>query len=87
MLYTKRFSFDTLNSSATEWNLVFSLWSGTATREEAASTTFGLISQLATRKVAGGLQADNFVGFIGVLNDFASAAGQGDVKYRNSPAG
>lgn len=66
---------------------MFALWSGTAAREEAASTTFGLVSQLASGQIAGGLGPDNFVGFIGVLNDFANVAGQGDVRYRNSHAG
>ena len=73
--------------SATEWNLVFALWSATAVKEEAAVTSFALIGQLAAGQLAGGLSADNFVGFIRVLTDFATAAGMGDVRYRNSPAG
>lgn len=73
--------------SATEWNLVFALWSATAAKEEAAITSFSLVSQLAAGQLANGLNADNFVGFIRVLNDFATVAGAGDVKHRNSSAG
>jgi brefeldin A-resistance guanine nucleotide exchange factor 1 len=73
--------------SATEWNLVFALWSATAAKEEAAVTSFSLISQLAAGQLAIGLNADNFVGFVRVLNDFATVAGAGDVKHRNSAAG
>lgn len=73
--------------SSTEWNLVFSLWASTAYKDEAAAISFDLIGKLATGQLGGGLHADNFVGFIRVLNDFANVAGEGDVRYRNSPQG
>ena len=73
--------------SATEWNLVFALWSSTAVSEEAAAISFELISQLAAGQLADGLGAENFVGFVKVLNDFAGLSGTGDVKHRNSQAG
>lgn len=66
---------------------MYALWSATASKEEAAVVSFDLISQLAQGRLGGGLHAENFTGFIKVLNDFASVAGAGDVRYRNSPAG
>ena len=73
--------------SATEWNLVFALWISTAVKEEAAALSFDVISQLATGHLGDGLGAENFVGFVKVLNAFAGLSGTGDVKLRNSLAG
>lgn len=73
--------------SMTEWNLIFGLWSATASKEASAAVTFELITQLSSGSLGQGLNSENFVGFVRVLNDFATIAGHGDLQYRNSPDG
>lgn len=61
--------------SQTEWALIFSLIRRTISHPEASKLSFNLVQKLATDAPERSVTADNFVGLLAVLDDFASAAG------------
>lgn len=62
-------------SSQTEWNLVFALVRSTMSHPDASRQSFEWISKLATEGPDQCVTQDNFSGLVGVLDDYATAAG------------
>lgn len=62
------------NSSSTEWNLIFALFSATLQQEEAAKLSFDLMRRLASGQLGTGLREDNYASFLQVLAGFANVA-------------
>ncbi|BGP21002.1 GDP/GTP exchange factor for ARF [Rhodosporidiobolus nylandii] len=57
--------------SATEWNLLFSLFSATAQQEAAAKISMDLLRQLAAGQLGAGLHHENYAAFLQTLAGFA----------------
>jgi brefeldin A-resistance guanine nucleotide exchange factor 1 len=62
-------------SSQTEWNIVLALVRSSISNLEAARASFDLIQRLTVEGSERCISADNIVGLVAVLDDFASAAG------------
>lgn len=62
------------DSSSTEWNLIFALFSATLQQEEAAKLSFDLMRRLASGQLGTGLREDNYASFLQVLAGFANVA-------------
>lgn len=62
-------------SSQTEWNIVLALVRSSISNLEAARASFDLIQRLTTDGPEQCISADNIVGLVAVLDDFAAAAG------------
>ncbi|GAA6009496.1 hypothetical protein JCM10207_003803 [Rhodosporidiobolus poonsookiae] len=73
--------------SATEWNLLFALFSATAQQEAAAKVSMDLLRQLASGKLGARLDHDNYAAFLQTLAGFAHVGGaqqQGKVPERTN---
>jgi golgi-specific brefeldin A-resistance guanine nucleotide exchange factor 1 len=62
-------------SSQTEWNIVLALIRSSISNLETARLSFDLIQRLAADGPEQCISADNIVGLVAVLDDFATAAG------------
>jgi hypothetical protein len=63
--------------------VVFSLWSATAAQEGSAKVSFELLSRLGKGEYAGGLDAENFVGYVDTLNAFADVVNDREKKSQD----
>lgn len=61
-------------SSATEWNIIFSILRATVTHQEAATASFKLISEYVSDGPGQMVTVDNFPGLVVVLDEYSSAA-------------
>ena len=66
--------------TTTEWNMAFSVLGTASARDEAARSAFDFLARLANDKIGGGIRAENFVGYVEVLNTFATAAAAKEQK-------
>ncbi|KIJ60626.1 hypothetical protein HYDPIDRAFT_43160 [Hydnomerulius pinastri MD-312] len=66
---------NTIASTQTEWNLIFATLKSTISHPEAARSTFNLVVGLASEGPSPRVTADNFMGLVSILDDFATAAG------------
>lgn len=62
-------------SSQTEWHLVFALVRSTMSHPEASRQSFEWISKLTLEGPEQSVTPDNYSGLVGVLDDYATAAG------------
>jgi brefeldin A-resistance guanine nucleotide exchange factor 1 len=62
------------HSSATEWNLLFALFSATAQQEAAAKISVDLLRQLAAGQLGATLHHENYAAFLQTLAGFAHVA-------------
>lgn len=69
-------SLTDVNSSQTEWNLVFAALRSTTSHPEAARLTFDLVLSFVTDGQSQWMTPDNFNGLITILDEFANSAGQ-----------
>ena len=61
-------------SSQTEWRIVFSIFRGTVTRQEAAKTTFQIVTDYVQDGSKRQVTVDSFPGLISILDEYAGAA-------------
>ncbi|GAA5889769.1 hypothetical protein JCM6882_004317 [Rhodosporidiobolus microsporus] len=71
--------------SATEWNLLFALFSATAQQEEAAKISMDLLRSLAAGQLGAKLGHENYAAFLQTLAGFAHVAPAGKVLPERVP--
>lgn len=75
------------NRSKTEWGLIMTLFRATVAHPKASQVTLELVGNMARGTVGTRLSADNFTGFVGLFDEFATAAGAAASRHQGSRAG
>jgi len=74
-------------SSQTEWTIVFSIFRGTVTHQEAAKTTFQIVADYVQDGPKQQVTVDSFPGLITILDEYASAASALINSQKRGPGG
>lgn len=74
-------------SSQTEWTIIFSIFRGTVTRQEAAKATFQIVTDYVQDGPKQQVTVDSFPGLISILDEYASAASALINSQKRGPGG
>ena len=74
-------------SSQTEWRIVFSIFRGTVTHQEAAKATFQIVTDYVQDGPKQQVTVDSFPGLISILDEYASAASALINSQKRGPGG
>ena len=74
-------------SSQTEWTIVFSIFRGTVTHQEAAKTTFQIVTDYVQDGPKQQVTVDSFPGLVSILDEYASAASALVNSQKRGPGG
>jgi len=74
-------------SSQTEWTILFSIFRGTVTHQEAAKATFQIVTDYVQDGPKQQVTVDSFTGLISILDEYANAANSLISSQRRGPGG